>query len=315
MAILHAERPLVFVAASERGRCVRGYTEKHPDVVIILPVEYAELDTHHQKVEQHAYLRPCPARYARLVCNDDIRNISRDKRPLQTLNDGNDLQNKIELWFGGHYLGTSSAGCILTPIHHIHNHIFCTCLAEFFQPCMAGMDKKRATVYRRPLKLNIWLIVIVSFPAMTFSTSRPVILASGFVPMAFLLPSPPVSLDHVVRHTLMPRGDAAVCGRHVDQGARHPSGSDCPPWPVITVRDIPPSPMRSIPESVIEENIHLDIRRIVHIRTGYHDQGRWCRNYQTGQRDVDIDVYLGITCYRSRETEHQTQGAYSESTQ
>ena len=182
-------------------------------------------------------------------------------------------------------------------------------------PSMAGLNKKRAALLQRPLILNILLIVTVSFPAMTFSTSRPTLFASGIVPMAFLLPRPPVSLDHVMRHTLMPGGNATVCGRHVDQGARHPSGSDRPPRPVIAGRDKPTSPMWSIPESVIEENIHLHVRRIVYIRTGYHDQGRWCWNDQARQRYIDIDVYLGVTCNRSKDAEHQTQGAYSEKNQ
>jgi len=87
---------------------------------------------------------------------------------------------------------------------------------------------------------------------------------------------------------------------------------DSTPRAVIPVSSIPRSPVRAIPVPVIEENIHFDFRRIIHIGTGYHDHGWRRRKDQAGQGNVDIDVDLCIASCRTQEAEHQKHGSDTE---
>ena len=65
-------------------------------------------------------------------------------------------------------------------------------------------------------------------------------------------------------------------------GAGYPFWPDGMPWTVITVGEIPASPVRPIPVPVEEENVHPDIGRIIYIAAWYYDQGRRRRNDQPG---------------------------------
>ncbi len=145
----------------------------------------------------------------------------------------------------------------------------------------------------------------------SMSMWSPTVFASLFspvVPVMFSLPGSPVFLDMAVGHTLITGRNAPVRRRQADQGSWHPSGADGAPRPIVTIGDIPSSPVRPIPVPVIEKNIYIDIGRIIHIGAGYHDQGRWRWNDQSGQGNSYTNVHLGVASCRNNEAERHKNG-------
>jgi len=76
-----------------------------------------------------------------------------------------------------------------------------------------------------------------------------------------------LSLSHVFQFFLTSytggadgRGDMAKIGWHIDYGSRHFIGGKVNPLPIIAFGSIPMSLMRTIPVTLVEEDIHIHVR-------------------------------------------------------
>jgi hypothetical protein len=86
----------------------------------------------------------------------------------------------------------------------------------------------------------------------------------------------------------------AKIGWNINYGARHFVGSDVSPLSIIAFGPIPMFLRRTIPVTLVEENIHIHVRGVVDIGLGDDEHRGWRRNHKRrGWRDVDpdIDVY------------------------
>ena len=92
----------------------------------------------------------------------------------------------------------------------------------------------------------------------------------------------------------MAGGDMAKIGWHIDYGSRHFIGGKVNPLPIIAFGSIPMSLMRTIPVTLVEEDIHIHVRGKIDIGPGDDEHRGWGRNHKGGRRrhaDPDIDVH------------------------
>ena len=129
------------------------------------------------------------------------------------------------------------------------------------------------------------------------------------VPFPVLVPLPclPVLSDISMRDVPMSGGDMAEIGRHIDYGTRHSFGREVNPLSIVGFGSIPMSLMRTIPVTLVEKDIYVNVRGKVDIGPGYDEHGGWCRNHQGRWRrhaNPDTDIHFRKA---SIEEAHQRQ--------
>jgi hypothetical protein len=76
-------------------------------------------------------------------------------------------------------------------------------------------------------------------------------------PLLISLPCLPVLSDISIREVPIFWGDMAKIGWYIDYGSRHSLGGKVTPLPIIGFGLIPMSLMRTIPVTLVEEDIHI----------------------------------------------------------
>jgi len=113
---------------------------------------------------------------------------------------------------------------------------------------------------------------------------------SAFVPVLITLPLSPVLLHLPVRHLLMLRA-VTVAGWNCKDPTGHLINYDRVPRSIIMGRAEPVPPVRSIPVTLIKENILVNFGRVINISVRDHDQsGRTGHNQG---RQSDLNAYIG----------------------
>ncbi len=85
-------------------------------------------------------------------------------------------------------------------------------------------------------------------------------------------------------------------GWHIDYGARHFVGRNVSPLPIIAFGPIPMSLMRTIPVTLVEENIHIYVGGEIDIGPGDDEHRGGRRNQKRGRwrkANSDIDIHSG----------------------
>jgi hypothetical protein len=81
------------------------------------------------------------------------------------------------------------------------------------------------------------------------------------------LPALPVLFQLSVRNALMPGRHVPVSGRQMEQGSWYPVYRNKTPRAVITPCTVPSCAIRSVPVILVEDDVRIDIRDIVCVRT------------------------------------------------
>ena len=111
-------------------------------------------------------------------------------------------------------------------------------------------------------------------------------------PVSLTLPFSPILFQLPVRYMLVSGWYPAIVGRQLYQSSGHSMGFNGDPWPIVGLGSVPVPLVRSIPVTVIKENIDGNTRDHVYIGPWYHGNCGWSSQYEWRRStNIDVDIH------------------------
>jgi hypothetical protein len=123
--------------------------------------------------------------------------------------------------------------------------------------------------------------------------------AAAPVPVPFALPCPPMVPHIAIGNVFVSDGSPSETWRYPDDRAWYSVYCDAAPRAIIPGAPVPVTTVRTIPITVIKENVYSHFRRIIDI-VGPRNYDKWRRSRKDYGRQsyTNTDIHLCITFHR-----------------